>query len=79
MIIKIERRDGTMSVADYFDRCTDSLDYGAGALELARDKAEKTSRAVGRLCEVLHTKGLLTLDDISTISGGYENIEGVTE
>jgi hypothetical protein len=68
-----------MSVADYFDRCTDSLDYGAGALEVARDKAERTSRAVGRLCEVLHTKVFLTLDDMSTISGGFENIEGIIE
>jgi hypothetical protein len=34
---------------------------------------------VGRLCEVLHTKGFLTLDDMSTISGGFENIEGIIE
>ena len=78
MKIKIEGEEGVESVERYVERMQESQNYYGGQLECAVDKADNTARALGRLCEVLMNKKVLTLDDLQTVAGGYKNIQGVT-
>lgn len=44
-----------------------------GIVEDARGKAEEASERIGRLCEVLQQKGLLSAHEILTVAGVYHN------
>jgi hypothetical protein len=65
-----------VSVERYVDDSTDSWGDG-GAVELARDKAGNTARALGRLCDLLMSRKLMTPDDLQAVAGGYQNIQAV--
>lgn len=71
MNIKVE--GCIMSVARYVDDCTDG--YADGQLERTAEKVTKTSFALGRLCDILINKGLLTLDELREVTEGYKRIE----
>ncbi len=48
----------------------DSYDY-SGAVERADEHARAVGEALGRLCQVLHGRGLITDDDLLEIAPGY--------
>ncbi len=63
-----------LQVQDYVSQslsasAVDDEDY---ALQAQRD-ADSAQKAVGRLCEVLARKGILTAPEIFYISNGYES------
>jgi len=47
----------------------DGEDYDRGALEEAQATADNCAEAIGRLVEILHGRGILTLDDAGKIAG----------
>lgn len=77
MLLKIEGYDKPISVARYIDDAIDS-DYD-GQLERTADKTHKAVRALGRLCEVLLRKDLLTLEELKEVSGDRRDILGATK
>ncbi len=57
----------------------DGADYARGALETAEKTAENATKAIGRLCEILVAKKILTAEDIAFIATGYaESFEHVS-
>ena len=75
MNLKIEGYVNPVSVQTYLDNAIDS-DYD-GQLEQVTDKTHKAVRALGRLCEVLLRKDLLTLEELKEVSGDWRLIHGV--
>lgn len=73
----------TQSVAAYISAKVDSAD--SGVAERASDKADKAGELLGRLVDVLASKGVLSLEDVKTVAGeswrediiGLEREEGV--
>jgi hypothetical protein len=64
-----KERDET--VAQYTERCLDGGDYGVGQLEAIGSGLEKTARALGRLLDLLATKGLLSAPEIVEVVENY--------
>ncbi len=69
-----------ITTTDYRDRpyersfalfFSDALEYNEdhGAVENAQQTANNTAAALGRLVEVLESKGIMTLDDILKVAG----------
>lgn len=48
-------------------------DNKGGAVECSARNAEKAQEAVGRLCQVLANKGILSANDIFYIARGWES------
>ena len=61
------------SIPDLVSRSLNGDDYDRGALEASRATADATSRALGRLVEVLVGKKLLTVDELSQVAGIFED------
>jgi len=68
-----KERDET--VAQYAERCLDGRDYESGQLESIGRGTENNRCAIGRLLELLATKGMLTAPEITCIAQGYENAD----
>ncbi len=58
----------TESVASFVERAMDCSDYGSGQLEDIQGKSRKTAETLGRLCELLADRKLLSADDITHIA-----------
>jgi hypothetical protein len=63
------------TVAQYAERCLDGSDYESGQIEAIGRGNEKNSRAIGRLLELLATKGLLTAPEVTRVVESYENAD----
>lgn len=61
------------SVSTYVARSLDGNDYGRGQVESAAREAANASEAIGRLVQLLHEKGILTLSEVSFVAAGYDD------
>lgn len=67
-----------MEVADYIAQKIDGFNDRSGLSEMAAERSENTLSAFARLLEVLHSKNLITLQELGHIvSGGDLAIEAV--
>jgi hypothetical protein len=62
----------TIKLEDYVLDALEREDYYTGALEAASAAATNCGAALGRLCEVLVEKNILTLDDVVYIANSYD-------
>ena len=76
MSTQIEEKGYIMSVARYVEKCSDCT-WSDGNLETVSEKLNNTSRALGRLCQMLVDQGQMSEDDLKTVAGGHEDIEFV--
>jgi hypothetical protein len=76
--MKIEEKGYIMSVAQYVDGCTNCT-WSDGSWETISEKLNNTSRALGRLCQMLVDRGQMSADELKTVSGGYEDIKFVED
>jgi hypothetical protein len=58
-----------VNVSDYVEACLE--EGGDDMAEVARLNAISGHKAIGRLCEILAEKNILTADDIELIAEGY--------
>ena len=81
MKINFEHWNGrrTLKISEYMR--VKLSDSGAGQIEQMEGGLENTSQALGRLCEVMADKDLLSADEITYIAEGFINAgtEFVTE
>ena len=68
-----KERDET--IAQYTERCLDGSDSDSGQLEAIARGNDNNARAIGRLLEVLATKGMLTAPEITLIVENYQNAD----
>lgn len=61
------------TVTQYAERCLDGSDYGTGQIEAIERGNENNSRAIGRLLELLATKGLLTAPEVTWVVEKFRN------
>lgn len=59
------------SVKDFVVRKLDGCDYERGAIETIEKTAENATEAIGRLCEILAEKSILSADDIVRVVSKY--------
>lgn len=76
--MKIEERGHVMSVTQYVDNHTDCT-WSDGNLETISEKLNSTSRALGRLCQMLVDRGQMSEDELKTVAGGYEDVKFVED
>ena len=65
-------RDEYESIAEYAKSKLDGSHYDSGALEAAGQTADNCASAIGRLLDVLATRGVLHAKDVSEIVDGYD-------
>jgi len=70
-----------VEIENYFVESLDGYDYERGAVESAARTAENGTKALGRLCDLLVSKNVLSLSEIVYIANGYdaEQLEKVEE
>ena len=73
-----DRYTPAMVVTDYVCQKIDGFNDRSGVAEMAAERAEKTLSAFARLVEVLHSKNLITLQELGHIVSGADlGIEAV--
>lgn len=60
------------TIYQYVKRKLDGYEYGSGQLEMIGRTSENNSEAIGRLLDLLSTKGLLTAPEVTKIVEGHE-------
>lgn len=60
------------------DAIINGYDYESrGIAEEASARARRAAEAIGKLCDILATKGILNVEDVVDIAGAYSTIEKV--
>jgi len=73
-----DRYTPAMEVSDYISQKIDGFNDRSGVAEMAAERANNTLSAFARLVEVLHSKNVITLQELGQIvSGGELGIEAV--
>jgi len=65
--------DTEQDIASYAERELDACRFWDDPLDIAAKTAENTSKALGRLLDVLARKGLLTAPEITEVVEGHPN------
>jgi len=58
------------SIEEYTEYRLDGYDYGVGQIEATTAIAKNNAKALGRLLDLLVTKGLVTAEETGTVVGG---------
>lgn len=65
----------SLNIESYAEHSLDGCSYDTGQLEAAAATSRNNSRAIGRLLDLMASKGLLTAPEITQVVEGYENRE----
>lgn len=62
------------SIEQYAYTSLDGSDYGAGSIEAVTRTAQNSSRAIGRLLDILSERDFLSAREVVNIIEGYDNV-----